>query len=159
MRWGGLEGPSAFRGADLAVHRSTLGEFDLGREIVPRGAVICVRTKADLGEVGRAKTQTIAVCAIDGWNLEILRHAIAREAWKAPETSAPLVPRHRRALGRTHLAIREALSEIDAGSRLANPEMVAGWLRLATDAMGELLGRMSPDEVLGRIFASFCVGK
>jgi tRNA modification GTPase len=36
---------------------------------------------------------------------------------------------------------------------------VAGHLRHALDALGELVGHISPDDVIGRVFATFCVGK
>ncbi|MEK6703977.1 MAG: GTPase [Planctomycetota bacterium] len=145
--------------ADVVVHCDPRGEFVMPSGIVPRGAIIRVRTKGDLSDARPVDPGVISVCAIDGWNLDLLRQGIAGEAWRAAETAAPLVPRHRRALVRTLEAIREAAEGARAGPRLASPEIVAGALRAATDAMGELLGRISPDEVLGRIFASFCIGK
>ena len=38
-------------------------------------------------------------------------------------------------------------------------ELAAEELRLAHEALGEITGRMSADELLGRIFSSFCIGK
>ena len=32
-------------------------------------------------------------------------------------------------------------------------------LRSALDALGEVLGRLTPDDLLGRVFATFCIGK
>jgi tRNA modification GTPase len=32
-------------------------------------------------------------------------------------------------------------------------------LREAMEALGGVLGRMSPDDLLGRIFSGFCIGK
>jgi tRNA modification GTPase len=39
------------------------------------------------------------------------------------------------------------------------PELVAEELRRAQQALGELTGEVSSDDLLGRIFASFCIGK
>lgn len=39
------------------------------------------------------------------------------------------------------------------------PELVSLDLREALDALGEITGRTTPDEVIERIFAKFCVGK
>ena len=36
---------------------------------------------------------------------------------------------------------------------------LAAHMRGALDCLGELVGRISPDDVLGRVFATFCVGK
>jgi tRNA modification GTPase len=47
----------------------------------------------------------------------------------------------------------------DDAPRLHAPEVVAGEVRIALDALGEVIGRVTPDEVLGRVFAVFCVGK
>ena len=38
-------------------------------------------------------------------------------------------------------------------------ELAAEELRLAHDALGEITGQMSADDLLGRIFSSFCIGK
>ncbi len=38
-------------------------------------------------------------------------------------------------------------------------ELLAEELRLARQALGELTGEFLPDDLLGAIFASFCIGK
>ena len=41
----------------------------------------------------------------------------------------------------------------------ASLELFAEELRLAQDALGEITGRLLPDDLLGKIFSSFCIGK
>jgi tRNA modification GTPase len=61
----------------------------------------------------------------------------------------------------------EALARVDAclvaAARLLAahdaPELVAEELRRAQLALGEIVGTETPDELLGRIFAKFCIGK
>lgn len=124
--------------------------------------VVRVRTLADRPAPG--SPQGLAVCALDGWNLGVLRRAIADAACRTPApagaTLAALLPRHRLALARAYAALGEAraLPDPDAAC-LDAPEAVASWLREALDALGELSGRLGPDEILGRIFSTFCVGK
>ena len=48
---------------------------------------------------------------------------------------------------------REALEQSRAG------ELLAEELRLAQEALGEITGAVSSDDLLGRIFADFCIGK
>jgi tRNA modification GTPase len=48
---------------------------------------------------------------------------------------------------------REALEKQRAG------ELLAEDLRLSHEALGELSGAMSSDDLLGRIFSEFCIGK
>jgi tRNA modification GTPase len=133
---------------------------------------IRVRTKADLpspvpatspatpGAAGPA-SPGIPVCAIDGWNLPVLRRAIADAACARRSAGiAALLPRHRREMSQAALALRDASGAIDGEARaLAQPEIIAGSLRAGLDALGELSGRVSPDDVIGRIFATFCIGK
>ncbi|MEI8196507.1 MAG: hypothetical protein WCI73_11410, partial [Phycisphaerae bacterium] len=39
------------------------------------------------------------------------------------------------------------------------PELLASDLRHALDVLGQITGTISPDDILGRIFSSFCIGK
>ena len=65
---------------------------------------------------------------------------------------------------RRHLvALDEALAALDAAARGAaggaGSELVAEDLRLAQRALGEITGAFTTDDLLGRIFATFCIGK
>ena len=65
---------------------------------------------------------------------------------------------------RRHLvALDEALAALDAATRGsaggAGSELVAEDLRLAQRALGEITGEFTTDDLLGRIFATFCIGK
>jgi tRNA modification GTPase len=39
------------------------------------------------------------------------------------------------------------------------PELAAEEFKTALDALGEITGEFSSEDLLGRIFASFCIGK
>jgi len=59
-------------------------------------------------------------------------------------------------------AISQAIGHAErAESELVHEhlELAAEELRLAHEALGEITGRMSADDLLGRIFSSFCIGK
>ncbi|MCW5777709.1 MAG: 50S ribosome-binding GTPase, partial [Phycisphaeraceae bacterium] len=142
------------RGADAIVHCDPGGRF-APIEGEPSGApIIRVRTKADLPA---SDGGGLPVCALDGWNLGPLRRAIA-DSVGAP--AGTMLPRHRRGLAFALRGLEDAgsLTANDAHS-LGAPELVADALRSALDAIGELTGRVTPDDVIGRVFASFCVGK
>ena len=94
----------------------------------------------------------------DGWRLGALRRAIADLAETG--SGACVVPRHRRAFGEALGYLGEAVGAIGGDTRgLTEPELVADSIRRALDGVGAVLGRVTPDDVLGRIFAGFCVGK
>ena len=140
----------AIERGDVLIHCDPTGRFaPLERD---DAVVIRVRTKGDLpGEGG------MAVCALDGWRLDVLKRAIG----DAVSGGGPGLPARRvGVLVRTRDALREAAGHIDEDARsLDEPELVAGSLRAALDALGELTGAVHPDEVIGRVFSSFCVGK
>ena len=53
----------------------------------------------------------------------------------------------------------EHLATADAQLHHDQLELAAEELRLAHDALGEITGRMTADDLLGHIFSSFCIGK
>jgi tRNA modification GTPase len=62
--------------------------------------------------------------------------------------------RHRLRLQEAYEHVLRALGELEGPAELAAED-----LRLAGRALGRISGRIEPEEVLGRIFASFCIGK
>ncbi len=139
--------------ADVLVHCDPAGRFEPIEEAPESAHVVRVRTKEDLasGDVPNA----ISVCALDGRRLGALRRAIADHA--APGVSSDLVPRHRAAMARASGALSEAAALARSGD--PDPAPTAAAMRDALDALGELTGRITPDDVIGRVFATFCVGK
>jgi tRNA modification GTPase len=146
--------------ADLLVWCDPTARFDdPALSHAARGrALVRVRTFAD--RPGPSVSDAIPVCALDGWNLAALRHAIASAATGARQASAAaLLPRHRRALTNAAAALERTRGTCGSGPMLPAPEITAHALREALDALGELVGRIEPDQVLGRVFATFCIGK
>ena len=64
--------------------------------------------------------------------------------------------RHIDALRRAAAHLRLARTQL---ADQAFAELAAEELRLAHDALGEITGRFSQEDLLGRIFAGFCIGK
>jgi tRNA modification GTPase len=79
---------------------------------------------------------------------------------EASHAGGEVLPRHRAAIAQAAEALGGALALVDPAARaLRDPEVVAAEMRAALDALGEITGRTTPDDILGRVFASFCVGK
>jgi len=99
----------------------------------------------------------LRLCAASGAGLERLREALKRHAGfsGAAEGAFSARRRHLEALGRAATMLHRA-QEIAVG---ANPELVAEELRLAQQAFDEITGRFTSEDLLGRIFAGFCIGK
>ncbi|MBN2284134.1 MAG: tRNA uridine-5-carboxymethylaminomethyl(34) synthesis GTPase MnmE [Deltaproteobacteria bacterium] len=64
--------------------------------------------------------------------------------------------RHKLALERTRALVENALRGIEEG---LSPELPALDVREALDALGEIVGETTTEEVLDRIFSTFCIGK
>jgi len=152
--------------ADVIVLCDPAGRFETPREAPPGVQIVRVRTKADLPANGPDDASSIGVCALDGWNLGALRRALADACSARGATAggaeAALLPRHRRALADAEASLAEAVAVVRRGPRegaVQGAEIVAGAMRSALDALGSISGRIGPDDVIGRVFATFCVGK
>lgn len=122
---------------------------------------LLVRSKADLAPATDA--EGIEVSAVTGAGLHRLREAIAARLFGDGTSGgyADLEPmlsreRHRTGLTRAAAGLDAALPELTKGG---DPVLGAHHLRDAVAALEELIGLVHPDEVLGRVFARFCVGK
>jgi tRNA modification GTPase len=122
---------------------------------LPAQHKIHVYNKVDLAPDFRAPAGGVAVSAKTGAGLERLRKAILEAAgWSSAGESVYLArERHLRALGRA----RQHLQAAERESR--RWEFFAEELRLAHAALGEITGEFGADELLGEIFARFCIGK
>ena len=101
----------------------------------------------------------LCLSARSGEGLQALRQALLRQAgWRAvPEGGFLARARHvqARQAAQAHLA--------QAADGLAQPqpalELLAEELRLAHDALGDITGHLTADDLLGEIFGRFCIGK
>lgn len=119
---------------------------------------------ADANSVDAAKpvdAVTVAVSAATGAGVADLRRALLAKAFGGilgEPGEAPLVTRERHAR-----ALRAARDEVaaflDAMDIAVPMEFAATHLREAVAALEDLVGAVSVDDVLDRVFGSFCVGK
>jgi tRNA modification GTPase len=122
------------------------------------GRLIEVFNKAD-ASARRPEGDAIVISARSGGGLERLRERLLELAgWHAqPEGVFIARTRHVQALRRTREHLERA-AEL-AAQRDAALDLFAEELRLAHDALGEITGAFSADDLLGEIFGRFCIGK
>lgn len=135
-------------------------QADLNEDLPEGVPVTVVRNKTDLtGDVaGYTEEDTVYLSAKTGEGLEALRQRIRELAGyqNLGEGAFTARKRHLDALERAamHFATgRTALEETRAG------ELLAEELRLSQHALGEITGAVSSDDLLGKIFREFCIGK
>ena len=102
----------------------------------------------------------VALSALNGEGLDALRQRLlALAGWQtaAGESLFTARARHVHALQRARGHLEGAAAH--AGQGNASLELFAEELRLAHDALGEITGTFTPDDLLGAIFGRFCIGK
>ncbi len=86
----------------------------------------------------------------------IVAKVTGRSGGEASPDGAAINARHQECLKRASSALQEAIALLEAGEP---PELVAVELRSALGAVGEIVGEAGTEEILGKIFSSFCIGK
>lgn len=103
----------------------------------------------------------LPISAKTGWGLDELRKTLAELGRKitgdGDETLVTNI-RHYEALAKASMSLTRVRSGL-GGSQPLPPDLVAQDLREALYHLGEIVGEISTDEVLGSIFSHFCIGK
>jgi tRNA modification GTPase len=121
--------------------------------------VTIVHNKIDLtGDMPGARDEGLWISALTGAGVDALRRHLTGLAGYRDlgEGAFTARRRHVEALARAAAHFengRCALADERAG------ELLAEELRLAQEALGEITGAVTSDELLGRIFSEFCIGK
>ncbi len=124
---------------------------------LPRKPDLIVYTKADLSASAPTVHNSVSVSALTGGRMTELCQQLDRLAFEREGGQAlTLNSRHLQCIATAREAIARA-REL-AQSNVAQ-ELLAMELREALDAVGQILGQVTPDDVLGRVFATFCIGK
>jgi tRNA modification GTPase len=125
--------------------------------------VIAVATKADLQPptVQPPDRQSVAVSTVTGVGLDTVKRKLAEAAFGSLVRLGDVEPivtreRHRAALAE---ALRELEQFQTARARGVDAAATATHLVAAVGALDDLIGVVTPDDVLDRVFGSFCVGK
>jgi len=113
---------------------------------------ILVFTKADIGM--QIPAGGIAVSAHTGQGIDAVVSALQKRLSGLAGGEPPLITRARHSE-----ALRGALGHLTSISQTLPMELICEELRRAAEEIGKITGKIVPDEVLGRIFSEFCIGK
>lgn len=117
-----------------------------------KAALVKVGTKAD---IGIAKGMDLNLSTATGSGVDALVQKL-REIGETLTGTEPSLISHER----DRVGLEQAIDAVrDAERRLANSELAAEALRHATLALERLIGRVDAEQVLDRLFSSFCIGK
>jgi tRNA modification GTPase len=145
-------GEAAYDAAELAI------EERLPARLGADGRLLHVFNKIDARP--RASVDAgLVISAATGQGLDVLRRRLLELAgWQAAAEGLFIArARHVDALQRTRAHLERAAGLAEQGN--AALELVAEELRLGHDALGEITGAFTSDDLLGAIFGRFCIGK
>ena len=102
---------------------------------------------------------TVLLSAKTGAGLDDLRQRLLLAVGWQPDTGARFSARQRhvQALGRVDGHLAQADAQLAQAAQAL--DLLAEELRLAHNALGEITGAFTADDLLGVIFSSFCIGK
>ena len=136
---------------------------------VPQGVVagdLCIINKADLplgdatgAVLAQARALELEVHRLSAKkpsDVAILKAALTQRVTEALGSDDPPTAtraRHRVLLGEAVTRLESALALQDS------PELAAEDVRLAARALDKITGRIDPEDVLDRVFSTFCIGK
>lgn len=104
--------------------------------------------------------RAVEVSCITGDGIELLKDAIKELVWsgdiQSEMSEAMINSRHQDALNRAVTATERTIAALRAGATL---ELVAVDLRMAVNAVGEIVGKTATEDLLDVIFSQFCIGK
>jgi tRNA modification GTPase len=144
--------------ADVVVLVEEIAETRPRLRLTRQPAMI-IRTKLDLltGVAPEPHGGEALISAVTGAGMDQLKQQLDAICFGETLSGATLAlnVRHVQAIADA----RAALQRISQPLKAARSELIALELREALDALGGILGRVTPDDVLGRIFSGFCIGK
>ena len=136
-------------------------ESDVTTHFPSNVPVIHIFNKCDVYpmELDQQPDSVIEVSAKTGQGMDALRTKILEWVGVQPGQDFAFLARdrHIQALVQAQIHMDTAADHAKYNDRVL--DLFAEELRLAHDALGEITGRMLPDDLLGLIFSRFCIGK
>ena len=127
----------------------------------PRCPVLELMNKSDLlaKSPSTAKNEVLLISAKTGQGIDALKKKILEMVgWNGPQ-EGPIVARRRHLDCLERAAEHIARSEQFASNGNKSLELFAEELFLAQNHLGQITGKLLPDDLLGKIFSQFCIGK
>lgn len=142
-----------------ATRHDALHESEKAAKAYPTQRLLMVRNKADLvHETPGLQANVLSLSVKTGDGLSLLKQHIKTLVGFQPAGEGVYLARRR------HLdALARAEAHLNTASVLLKQanliELIAEEFTLAQNSLSEITGEFTPDDLLGRIFSTFCIGK
>ena len=150
---------NAIRQAQVVLYITEPSQGELELPTIAEGqSLLLVVNKMDTTD-RRDRDGAIYISAREGEGIDELRQALrAKVDTEALYRGEVVVSnmRHFEALSRAHNSLQAALLALNMG---VSEELLAEDIRCAIDALAEITGRITSDDVLKNVFSRFCIGK
>jgi tRNA modification GTPase len=135
--------------------QALLAEFAQKKQLIIRNKTdLAIRLQLPSG------ISALDICCLTGKGIEELKDAIKEKVWageiQAEMWQVMINARHQAALQRAREGLERTAAALRNGLGL---ELAAMDLRIATNAIGEIVGKTTTDDLLDAIFSQFCIGK
>lgn len=150
-----LDGSSPLSTEDLSILKAV--EVKKGLVVVNKND-LRQQLEVDRVRLGSMEKELLSISAKGGIGLESLKHAL-RELLLDADSEPPIVVsnlRHKASLERANDSLLAAIDALKVGQP---SEIVAIDLNGAKESLGEVIGEVTSDDILERIFRDFCIGK
>ncbi len=132
-------------------------------KLPPHTAITLVRNKIDLNDeeptiTGSPAEPCVNLSARSGSGIDLLRSQLRQSLGLQDNREGEFIARRRHLDALQRAAVALATGEQRLHQDAAG-ELLAEELRLAQLALSEITGEFAPDDLLGRIFSDFCIGK
>ena len=152
--------------ADVVLHLmdATIPSTHLDEKIETtrsrQSIVLQVFNKQDLlSDLSNIADQAIYISAKTGKGLDALQTRLLNIAGWNPSQESPWLARQRHIDSLEQSRMHLLLAKEHAAENDRVLDLFAEELRLAHDSLGQITGKMTPDDLLGEIFSNFCIGK
>jgi tRNA modification GTPase len=149
-----LDGDNGLEGSELKAQ--------ILKILPPKCPVLQVNNKADLlidSTYNIDESQPLRISAKTGEGIEALKQKILELVGWGGSQEGAIVARRRHLDCLDRAATHLENSQEFAANGNSSLELFAEELRLAQEQLGHITGRLLPDELLGKIFSQFCIGK
>lgn len=151
------------RSPDEAEIASTLElKAQILKALPPKCPVLEVSNKSDLlggSKTNHSNNQALLISAKTGDGIDALKLKILELVGWGGSQEGAIVARRRHLDCLDRAATHLEKSQIFAADGNISLELFAEELRLAQDQLGQITGKLLPDDLLGKIFSQFCIGK
>jgi tRNA modification GTPase len=144
----------SYRAADQAI------AYALARQLPAATPVLQVWNKTDAASPqAQGSVDGLHISAKTGEGLDALRQQLLQVVgWQsAPEGVFMARERHVQALRRVQAQVLQAQAQLSCAAPAL--DLLAEDLRQAQQALSQITGEFTPDDLLGEIFSKFCIGK